>query len=396
MTPLRVPVKSALRATTTAASVTRMWGRIEARSRSRAGAPVSRGRMALLVAAAILLAIVGLAGAWPRQGTSVASPPGPVLQADGDVVHPIRVDRDDHRLALSDGTVITLSAGTSLEPLNNSEDTVVLKQGVGRGRYDIAPGGPRRWTIECGQATIEVVGTSFEIEKRDRGVHVDVTRGVVLVRGEAVPDRVVRLTAGMSIDVPGGPLGPARSVHEGAVEAAQPPVAESAPSLAAPGAPRAPVARAWRKLAAQGEHEKAYTALGGGGIAVEARSAPVDDLFALADVARLSGHPGEAVEPLRRILADHAGDARTSLAALTLGRVQVRSLAMPDAAARSLQMAMTLGIPSGLSEDAHALLIEARSTAGDRAGARAAYARFRLLFPESARTSELRRWLVEP
>ncbi|HEX7453419.1 MAG TPA: hypothetical protein VF294_14090, partial [Polyangiaceae bacterium] len=140
----------------------------------------------------------------------------------------------------------------------------------------------------------------------------------------------------------------------------------------------------WRQLAARGENQKAYAELGKGGIALEAQSASVTDLFALADVARLSGHPAEAVGPLERILAHQPTDARAALAALTLGRIQLRSLSQPAAAAQSLQQALSLNVPTGLAEDTYALLVESLSRSGNAGAAREAYAQYAERFPESA------------
>jgi transmembrane sensor len=152
----------------------------------------------------------------------------------------------------------------------------------------------------------------------------------------------------------------------------------------------------WRQFAARGENQKAYAELGQGGIALESQSASVTDLFALADVARLSGHPKEAVGPLERILSQQSTDARAPLAALTLGRVQLRSLGAPAAAAQSLQQALTLGVPAGLAEDTYALLVESCSRSGDSEATRNAYSRFVARFPESPRAPELRKWLRDP
>jgi transmembrane sensor len=124
-------------------------------------------------------------------------------------------------------------------------------------------------------------------------------------------------------------------------------------------------------------------------------SASVGDLFALADVARLSGHPMDAQTPLKRIVAEYPADARAPLAALTLGRIQLRSLGAPAAAAVSLEKALLIGLPAGLDQDAYALLVESRATAGDRAGARAAYEQYRARFPGDAAGATLRRWVSD-
>jgi transmembrane sensor len=164
-----------------------------------------------------------------------------------------------------------------------------------------------------------------------------------------------------------------------------------------PATPSAAVAsETWRQFAARGENQKAYAELGQGGIALESQSASVTDLFALADVARLSGHPKEAVGPLERILSQQSTDARAPLAALTLGRVQLRSLGTPAAAAQSLQQALALGVPAGLAEDTYALLVESCSRSGNSEATRQAYSRYIARFPQSPRATELRKWLRDP
>jgi transmembrane sensor len=136
--------------------------------------------------------------------------------------------------------------------------------------------------------------------------------------------------------------------------------------------------------------------LGREGIAAEAQAASVEDLFALADVARLSGHPAEAVGPLRRIVDSHGGDPRAALAGLTLGRVELKSLGRPADATVALRRAFALGVPRGLAEDAYALLVEAAARSGDRAGARAAYEQYAAQFPHGSRLTELRSWVDAP
>ena len=228
------------------------------------------------------------------------------------------------------------------------------------------PGGPRRWSIECGIATVEVVGTRFTVERTAGGAHVAVERGVVLVRGERVRDRVQRLVAGESLDVGEAPV-PA------AVVPARPATSSAAPQLAlAPavsGVPAAVAASpqptappAWRKLAQGGDNARAYAELGPAGIASASQNASVDDLLALADVARLSAHPSDAITPLSRVLGEHPSDPRAPLAAFTLGRLQLDSLKRPAPAAEAFARAIALGLPQSLQEDRlRARLVEARA-----------------------------------
>ena len=114
----------------------------------------------------------------------------------------------------------------------------------------------------------------------------------------------------------------------------------------------------------------------------ETRQAGVGDLLLLADVARLSGHPRDAVAPLERILDAYPRDAQAPLAAFALGRLELDALDAPARAARALDRALALGLPQSLREDARARLVEAHARSGNAAAARAAAAAYRREFPD--------------
>jgi transmembrane sensor len=172
--------------------------------------------------------------------------------------------------------------------------------------------------------------------------------------------------------------------------------APDAPSSASPLVQAKSPTSSWKDWAQRGQNAKAYAELGPGGIERAAQAAAVGDLLVLADVARLSGHPTEAVNPLERVVQEHAGDSRAPLAAFMLGRVELDSLGAPAAGARAFQRAIALGIPGGLAEDAYAGMIESRARAGERSGARAAYAEYLAKYPLGRRGKEMQRWIAEP
>jgi transmembrane sensor len=378
VTPLYGPVKRVLRKTTTTVAIDRMWSRIEARSRTEPRA--SRSRSLLVVAAALVATILGVVALWrghlsPAPPLDVASQTAAVL-----VLTAEHADDAERVVSLGDRSTITLAPGSAIEPIHSTPSAVALRQLRGSVLYEVTPGGPRRWSVDCGLLGLEVVGTVFRVDRSESRVRVEVQRGVVVVRGERVPSGAARLTAGTSIEV--------TAADVGAPAVATPP---SAPA-SAPSRP-APVSGTWRELAARGENDEAYTELGPGGVARTAQSASVDDLLALSDVARLSGHAREAVDPLERIVREHPGDSRASLAAFTLGRIDLRSLGDPAAAARAFERAIALGIPGGLAEDAFALWVESLTKAGDEAGARKAHAQFVARFPDSPRARELETWV---
>ena len=114
-------------------------------------------------------------------------------------------------------------------------------------------------------------------------------------------------------------------------------------------------ARRWRL-----EHPRGYP---GQGIPPPVGDAPGQLLLA-ADVARLSGHPADAVPYLERFLARHGKDPRAALTAFTLGRVLLEDLGRPSRAASAFARARRLAPEGELAEDALAREVESWSRAG--------------------------------
>ena len=175
----------------------RVWAAIQ---RRRRGQHVSRrfwiGTVAVAGAAALVVLVRG--GAAPPVAL-----PGPLRAAGGDrIAEPL-----PERSLLSDGLEIALGAGSTLDVVDNTGRAFVTRLRAGRGTFDVRPGGPRRWTIEAGLATIEVVGTRFTVQRSAREVRVDVARGAVLVHADGLSGRVQRLTAGQSIRIRGAGAG---------------------------------------------------------------------------------------------------------------------------------------------------------------------------------------------
>ena len=296
-------------------------------------------------------------------------------------------DAEERAIDLDDGSRITLERGSRIEPLENTEHSVVVLLGEGRAVFDVKPGGPRRWSIEAGLATVEAVGTRFVVSRSPMSVIVEVDRGTLLVRGERVANRVQRLVAGERLEI-------------GIAQTELTPLPSSS-SVEFPSPPREPAASAsntpdWHGLARKGAYAEAYERLAADGIARRVQTADVDQLLALADVARFSGHPAAAVEPLRRVVTDHRRDPRAALAAFTLGRVHLDFLDDPVAAVGDFETAILLPLPPALLEDAYLRLIDARARAGDRHGAHEAWIQYRERFPNSSRHSEADQWRRHP
>jgi transmembrane sensor len=99
---------------------------------------------------------------------------------------------------------------------------------------------------------------------------------------------------------------------------------------------------------------------------------------------------------LRRAIDEHARDPRAALAAFTLGRVHLDSLGDPRAAARDFRVALSLGLPQVLEEDAYLRLMEAQAKAGDSVAAHETWRQYVERFPNSPRRAVADRWGREP
>lgn len=391
MSDLRYPLKDYLRDPVDEAALYRIAEKVDA------SAKVGRRRrpwpLVLVATAAAAVAIVAIAFHGRRDA-------GPLLFADGLEPAAVQAGKAASDLAFSDGSHVRLSPGARFEPLQSTGTRFSAIVAQGRADFDVKPGGPRHWVIECGLATVEVLGTSFTCDRAPGRLRVAVNHGVVLVRGERVPDRARRLLSGESLELSDTALG----MGQGAEPAdAQPETSPQLPAVEPQVQQRGRIegrakgrsvgTRVWRDLAGRGRHQDAYAALGSDGLRRESGRLGVADLLALADVARLSGHPAEAVMPLERILGEFSSDAQAPLAAFALGRLELDSLGHAQAAVAAFRKALALGISSSLREDVRARLVEAYVRGGDRDAAQRAADAYAREFPSGRHARAIQGWL---
>lgn len=103
-------------------------------------------------------------------------------------------------ILLADGTRIDLNAGSRLSVrLGARERRVVIEDA--EAVFDVAKDPQRPFLIASGDRTVRVVGTQFDVRRREGHLAVTVARGVVEVRpaADAVGD-TVRLTPGRRLD----------------------------------------------------------------------------------------------------------------------------------------------------------------------------------------------------
>ncbi len=412
---LPVPVTIVLNGDESVSERSRLWRGIRARQhQAQKSRSLSRSfklpllGFGLATAMAAVLVLAGLVPLSPQVAATVAQPKPLMLAITGGGRAPVRTidaTRAPQILNLTDGSEIRLAKGARLEPLLSSGSRFELLLRQGSAEFSVTPGGPRRWMIEAGLATVEVVGTVFRVNRTDQGVEVSVSRGTVIVRGERVPDRVQRLTAGHSISVVQKPLAPAPAPLVTPIGPAAAPgghmqleeitlTATPLPAATTDRVREAATRQAkWRGHVEQGEFATAYAALGDKGLLRETmRTDDPQELLALADVARLSGHPAAAVKPLDRLIALHPQSPHAALAAFTLGRVYLDQLRQPADAARAFEQVIGMRPPHALLADCHTRLVEAYARAGDRESAERAASRYRTLFPTGRQLSDLSVW----
>ena len=124
-----------------------------------------------------------------------------------------RGERSTVRLA--DGSTIDLNAGTRLSVrLDREGRHVTLAEG--QAVFDVTHDARRPFLIEAGDRTVRVVGTQFDVRRRDGKLSVTVARGAVEVRPTgAATGKAYRLHPGQRLDhVEGDPV-----AHVAAAEA---------------------------------------------------------------------------------------------------------------------------------------------------------------------------------
>jgi transmembrane sensor len=389
-----------------------LWRKIQDRRKGARTTAVFRPAFALGFAVAALAAVLVLwrgSSLW-RDGEQPALAAA-LTEASGSPVRAWSAGDEARVVRLSDASEIRLTRGTRVEPVLSTATRFELLLGEGEAEFSVTPGGPRRWVIEAGLAKVEVVGTVFRVTRRADGLRVAVSRGIVLVKGDRVPGLVQKLTAGKSLEVhPAQSSAATPSAPPALLAAAQAEANVPDQELVAPAelaqqpaqrahrrARRAHRAEAlpptWKAYVKEGRYAEAYDALGAEQFAlVTAREPSVEGLLSLADAARLSGHPGQAVLPLERVLAEFSHSSLAALSAFTLGRVQLDQLRNPRAAAQAFERAISMHPPHALLADCHARLVEAYARAGDDASARRAASRYRTLFPTGRHNVDVEAW----
>ena len=376
MSKLRAPLRLTLDDLPSEQEIQRIWKTVQKRRARRQMRHELRPAAWVGVAFAAVCAALLLLS-WVRP-VSKAGPLTVAGETSGRTLGQVMGDPSDAGVVeLSDGSRIVLDPDARLEILENSSRTFSVALRAGRAAFEVRPGGPRRWTVEAGLATVEVVGTRFTVTRSPEAVDVSVERGVVVVRGEGVPDHVRKLVAGERLVVE-EPLVERSPSGATPLESALPEVMPPAPAHAEVPAPA--VAPATAGTAS------------GSSAAVEG----FDELIAQADAARRRGDLHGAESLLERALASAPDRKRAALAAFTLGKLEHDSLGNPGRAAAAFARAVSLGPPVAIAEDALARLVEAEGAAGQLEKARADAREYQKRYPNGRRAYAVGKWVGEP
>jgi transmembrane sensor len=387
-------LKGVLDARVNEARIHRSWRGVETRLGQPRARPmrIAFGGVVLAAAAALLLFV---SSSWMRpESTSLALEGG---AAPTEVI----ATSTPRELVFEDASRIVLSAASELAPTRNDAAHFDLRLSRGSASFSVTPGGARAWSIDCGLATVQVVGTVFRITHQgDDALEVAVQRGHVRVVHEG---GVRELHAGESFTARRAPsaveaqprieaVAESPSVDEVLAIAPEADEVEEARERARP-MRNLEVARPWLHLAQEGDYASSYATLGDDGTSAAAASASPSELLLLSDVARLSGHPSDAVAPLERLLREHARDPNAPLAAIMLGRVYQDVLHRPLDAVNALERARTLGPPSSLEADVESRFALALFDADDPRAARIAE-QYLAAHPTGPRAAQLQARLV--
>lgn len=356
MSELRAPLKDQLEDTAPEQELRGTWRKVQTlRARREARRELYPALRLAMLGTAIALAVL-LVVRIPNPFAARA--PGPLLVEDS---LPGALDARKGPIQFSDGSRVDLAPSARLEVVDNSGRAFVSVLQAGTASFDVQPGGPRRWTIEAGLVSVEVVGTRFSVTRAANGVEVEVQHGIVLVRGERVPDRIQRLTAGQRLRVEASVPAPAKAP-------------ETAPAVTVP-APAGPAS----------VHPAPSASVKVG----------FDTLLQRADAQRRAGDIKAAEATLDAAAASAPDRGRAALAAFTLGKLLLDGSGRPADAARAFSRSIALGPPASIAEDALARLVEAEGRAGHAERARAAARQYAERYPNGPKLYAVTRWLEQ-
>lgn len=329
----------------------RFFGRIEAR--------------ATLGLAVALVTCVALLLLWTRSGRDL----DPLRLTDGSAEFAVVVPEGgtSRVLDFEDASRIEIFDG-SLRTLKSKPKNLTLHLERGHARFEVTPGGPRKWSVHSPLGSVEVMGTVFHVQSEEHSLSVNVERGAVLVRSPLLSGGQRELSAGQSVHLTSEaststePGTPTEDGRQGAAIQKSLTLDElgEEPSEAAPSN------SAVRTRELEGALEVAPTTAA--------------ELESLADAARSAGRLNEAARILAQLVKQYPSDARTPAAAFSLGTIQLEHLRKPSQAIQSFQTVIRLSASASLKEDAYRRWFDALLRGQNKAAAQAVFEEYQRAF----------------
>jgi transmembrane sensor len=283
-------------------------------------------------------------------------------------------------IRFSDGSVVTrLEPEAQVSVIEAGPERIITSVERGQIHAEVAPRPSRIFRVVAGQVVVEALGTAFTVERLDERVGVSVRHGRVRVTWLTGSGE---LGAGEANWFP--PIDENRARDEPRAAGTEAPVVDAAPAAGSP--PAATRTPSWKMLALEGRNREAYALLRDQRRNVR----DADDLLLAADVARLSGHPADAVPFLERSIKESGGGPKAAMAAFALGRVLMTSLGSPERAALEFAEARSRAQGGSLGEDALAREVEAWAQAGSATRARERAQEYLRLYPRGQRLRAVR------
>jgi TolA-binding protein len=362
------------------------------------------GVSALAVAAAVALWVrataplefaIGPERSTGQVGAWIASPPGeatPITFSDGSRID-LRADARARVVEVSDrGARVLLERGSAGVTVVHRDST--------------------RWSIASGPFEVHVVGTRFEAtwDAVEEALTVRLDEGEVAIAGACLgaPHRLqrgesVRLSCRdvVAAAPPPTSASPVRAEPVARVaalpttSASAMPTTGNAPTGGQAVLPEAPEGDGWRELARAGKPKDAWRAAETSGLDALLGSLSAGELLELADLARLSGHGGEARRIYAVIRDRFSGSDAAAAAAFHLGRMSFDGSGAYAEAARWFSTYLAERPGGAFAPEATGRLMEAYERGGDRGAARAIAERYLARWPGGAHAA-LAQSLVAP
>ena len=267
-----------------------------------------------------------------------------------------RVD-DGLRLLADGSTFVHIGAKTKINVVKNIKTNVAIEVDQGKGRFKVAKRADRTFRVSTSNVRITVYSAEFSVAHMKQQTVVYVERGYLDIEfdGPNGVNRKRRIRGGESATFPETKVGALQPTNPN--ERVKPPAHKVQ-------TPRTP---AQRRLA-------------------------VSDLLRRADAARSAHRPNDAIKPLTRVVREFSTDPRAGLASFTLGRIYLKELRRPRAAARAFRRVQVLAPAGPLSEDALAREVESWAAAGQTGNARSRAAVYLKRYPNGHRVRAMKKY----